>query len=129
MPPAFDLLVRLPYLANILILVPVCAGLYLSPALEPGDRRMGVTPDGFASLVTALWSSILAVSALGLIWPRLFAPVLIIQIVYKSIFLLRSTLPAMLAGREADAPAGLSVIFLLIVVTYPVAAFALLSGH
>lgn len=59
-----------------------------------------VTP--YLRILGALWLALGAVAALGLSDPLTFSPVLLVQLAYKSLWLLAVAVPALLAGnREA----------------------------
>jgi hypothetical protein len=47
------------------------------------------------------------------------SPLLLIQVVYKAIWLLVFVLPRLLGRRSQEVPWGISLTFLVIVVTYP----------
>lgn len=117
-------MLRLPYLLNILILVPVCWAMY------SGSGRMAVFEgkiswsDELAGLVAALWTAILVASFAGLAWPRLFVPLLLVQVIYKALFLAIIIIPLARQGGINAVPMGISVSFVIIVLTYPWAIFA-----
>lgn len=75
--------------------------------------------DDLASLVAALWTAILVASFAGLVWPRLFVPLLLVQVIYKSLFLAIVIAPLVRQGSLSAVPMGISVSFALIVLTYP----------
>ena len=105
------------YGANIFILVPVCYAILSGKAANIFGPKVA-TSDGLALLVCSLWLGILAASVAGLIWPTFFAPLLLIQIVYTALWLGLFILPLLRQG--ADYPTGISMTFVLIVLTYPV---------
>ncbi|MEL6287847.1 MAG: hypothetical protein AAFQ42_14195 [Pseudomonadota bacterium] len=106
------------FIANIVILLPVCLAMF-SPA---GTARIFddlVPPsDGLHLLVAALWTSILVLSVVGLARPAFCAPILLAQIIYKSLWL--ATYIAPLAVRGEAFPRGITRVFAAIVVSYPV---------
>jgi hypothetical protein len=109
---------RIAYAANILILTPVV------PAMLTGRQALvfegKVMPsEGLALLVGSLWAAILAASVAGLAWPRLFAPVLLIQILYKTLWLVLFVLPLWRAGGAGVVPWGVAGSFIAIVAIYP----------
>jgi len=107
-----------PYLLNILILVPVCYSLFFGNGVSAIFEGTVEPSSGLGLLVASLWLSILIASVAGLLWPAFFAPVILIQIIYKSVWLLTFILPLIMAGKAY--PAGISVCFILIIITYPV---------
>ncbi|MEM6957686.1 MAG: hypothetical protein AAF411_00800 [Myxococcota bacterium] len=107
-----------PFILNVLILVPVCAAMLFGN----GERTVfeGIAPpsEALRLMVGSLWTAILAASALGCIFPRFFAPVVLLQIVYKALWLLLFAWPQWRSG--ATVPTGITVCFFFIVATYPI---------
>ena len=118
------LFLKAAYALNVLILAPVLVSMY-SDVNAPIRALQGTieNSEGLRLLVASLWSAILLLSLAGFFWPKLFLPVLIMQVVYKSLFLLTYCIPKLRAGKVKNVPIGLSVSFLLIVVTYPILIF------
>ncbi len=112
-------LLRIAYAANILILVPVCWGMFLGGGVASVFEGKVDESAGLRLLVGSLWFAILACSIVGLAMPKLLAPLLVMQIIYKSLWLLVFVAPLVAAGRGGDVPWGLSASFLAIVATYP----------
>jgi len=69
--------------------------------------------------VASLWTGILVCSVTGLMLPCEMIAVLVLQVVYKAVFLAREALPSLVAGVQDGPPVLLTVIFLAIVLTYP----------
>jgi hypothetical protein len=80
------------------------------------NGAVGDTP-GLRLLVGSLWGAILAASIAGFVQPRFFAPVLLIQIFYKALWLMAFVAP--LLAQKQPWPFGIAACFALIVVTYP----------
>jgi len=112
-------LLRIAYAANILILVPVCWGMFFGGGVASVFEGKVDESAGLRLLVGSLWFAILACSIAGLAMPKLFAPLLVVQIIYKSLWLLFFVAPLVAAGRGGDVPWGISASFLMIVATYP----------
>jgi len=112
-------LLRIAYAANILILLPVCWGMFLGSGVASVFEGKIDESAGLRLLVGSLWFAILACSAAGLAMPRLFAPLLVVQIIYKTLWLLVFVAPLVAAGRSGAVPWGISASFLVIVATYP----------
>lgn len=109
---------RIAYGANIVILVPVVAAMLTGrgPAVFEGK----VTPSpGLALLVGSLWAAILAASVAGLFAPRFFAPVLLIQIFYKTLWLALFVVPLWRHSGWEAVPGGVTISFALIVIAFP----------
>lgn len=109
--------IRLAYGLNLLILTPIAIPALLH--LFPVDQARFVESDGWRILVGALWTGILVLSALGLRNPLRFSPVLLLQVIYKSLWLLLYAGPRLLHGQTGELPAGIAVSFLCIVLVWP----------
>ena len=110
-----------PYIFNILVLVPV--GLLTLLGGERGGRLACQDKfpesEGFRTILGSLWTAILIGSVLGLFYPVPMSPLLLIQVVYKSLWLAVFVLPRLLGGRGGEVPWGIAGTFLVIVVSYP----------
>ena len=103
------------------VLIPVAFQTLLSG--EAGNRRVfeGKFSDseGLRTILGSLWMAILVASCLGLLYPVQMSPVLIVQIIYKSLWMLVFVLPRLTSGRRTEIPWGLTLTFLVIVLAYP----------
>jgi hypothetical protein len=108
---------KIAYGSNIAILIPVCTAMFRGSATNTVfNGAVGDTP-GLRMLVGSLWTAILAASIAGFVQPRFFAPVLLIQVSYKTLWLV--TFVAPLIAQRQPWPFGIAVCFALIVLTYP----------
>lgn len=107
-----------PYIANIIILVPVCWSLVMSGGTSGVFEGKVSDSEGLRLLVASLYLAILIASVAGLLYPAFFAPVILVQIVYKSLWLLLFVLP--LINRGEPYPGGIATTFAMIVLSYPV---------
>jgi hypothetical protein len=121
-------LLKIAYAANILILVPVVSAMFADRGVtNVFDGRVDESL-GLGLLVASLWSAILLGSIAGLWWPRFFSALLPIQIIYKSLWLALFIVPlAQRSGWDA-VPKGISITFLIIVLTYPFILWLALRG-
>lgn len=110
------------YAANILILLPVLFSMFTDSGGKSIRAFQGrvENSEGLRLLVACLWSSILLLSCLGLICPERFVAVLMLQVVYKSLYLLLYILPKFRREGAGSIPGGLTASFVLIVIVYPV---------
>ncbi len=111
---------HVPHVANLLILLPVLAGLLRAP-----DAAFPGTPDAPAMrvMIVALWFGVAACSALALLLgPRPFWPILLFQVVYKATFLALYARPIL--ARAPDVPVGPVAVFGPIVLLWPFFALA-----
>ncbi len=113
-------ILRWAYAANILILVPVCYGLIAGSGVAGVFEGKVAESAGLRLLVASLYVAILVASVAGLKWPAFFAPILIAQIIYKTLWLGMFVAPLVLAGRSGDVPWGISGSFIAIVLVYPI---------
>lgn len=110
----------IPYVVNILILVPVVAGLIRHPAGEALAAFGGIADaPSLRMLVASLWAGVLVVSALALMDPVRFWPVLVFQVIYKALFILIWVLPIWMGRAEEVIPAGPTAVFLFIIALWP----------
>ncbi len=56
---------------------------------------------------------------MGVLYPIPMSPLLLIQVIYKTLWLLVFVLPRLLSGRRKEVPWGISLTFFVIVVSYP----------
>lgn len=108
----------LPYIANIVLLVPVALGsLFNLYSVSKGHFPESA---GWRSLTGSLWTAILVSSVLGLFQPILFSPVLLLQVIYKALWLLVYVAPRIgKTDRRSEIEWGFCIVFVLVVVLYP----------
>ena len=108
---------QIPYVLNILILIPIA----LSTLLDLWDTAQGTFDEsaGWRVLVGSLWTAILVGSVLGLFAPLVYAPLLLMQVIYKSLWLAVYAIPRLAARQLDEIPWGITVSFVVIVLTYP----------
>jgi hypothetical protein len=111
----------LPYIFNIIVLVPI--GLL---TLFGGERGGQVAcqgkfleSEGFRTILGSLWTAILIGSGLGLFFPTTMSPMLLIQVIDKTLWLVVFVLPRLRTGRSSEVPWGIALVFLVIVLSYP----------
>ena len=111
----------IPYIFNIIVLVPIAL-----MTLFGGERggqlaSQGKFPEseGYRTILGSLWTAILIGSVLGLFYPVPMSPLLLIQVIYKTLWLLVFVLPRLLGRRKHEVPWGIALTFLVIVVSYP----------
>jgi hypothetical protein len=111
----------LPYAFNILVLIPVALTTLFGG--ERGGRLVfqDKFPEsaGIRTILGSLWTAILIGSFIGLIHPVAMSPLLLIQVIYKTLWLVVFVLPLLLHGRSREVPWGIAGTFLVIVLTYP----------
>lgn len=111
-------LLLIPYVANIVILVPVALGTLTG--LLPISRGHFPESAGWRILTGSLWTAILVCSIAGLFYPVIFAPILLLQVIYKSVWIIFYVLPRLKTeeSRKEIHP-GITVTFLTIIIFYP----------
>ena len=114
-------LLLLPYVFNILVLVPI--GLMTLLGGERGGQLACQgkfsESEGFRTILGSLWTAILIGSVLGLFFPATMSPLLLIQVIYKTLWLLVFVTPRLRTRRFDEIPWGIALTFLVIVVSYP----------
>lgn len=113
------LFLKLAYVANVVILLPVCWALFSEAGTRTVFEAKVAESEGLRLLVAALYGAILLVSVAGLVAPRFFAPLLLVQVVYKSIWLMVFVWPLYRSAGSAAVPWGITTTFLMIIATYP----------
>ena len=112
------MLLKFVYAANIL----VAGWIGISSLFFPKNAVQSVFSGAYevhpsVQLVGALWLSIALCSLLGLFRPLVFTPVLVIQLIYKSLWLLIVALPAVVQGQNFPKP--MAIFFLIWVLVLP----------
>ena len=111
----------LPYIFNIFVLIPI--GLLTLLGGEKGGQLacQGKFPEseGFRTILGSLWTAILIGSVLGLLFPITMSALLLIQVIYKTLWLMVYAMPRILKQRSNEIPWGIALTFLVIVVSYP----------
>lgn len=123
--------VKAAYTLNVILLAPVLVSMYTDSDSSSIRAFQGCVKnsEGLRLMLAALWSSILLLSCAGLFLPKLFLPILILQVIYKSFFLLTYCFPRIRARKINELPIGLSISFLLIVMTYPFIIYCGLTAN
>jgi len=105
------------YAANLAILLPIAVPTLLR--IYRTDQRKFPESAGWRVLVGALWTGIMVLSAFGLRDPMRYSPVLLLQLIYKTLWLVVFALP-LVRRREAHLiPWGIAISFIAIVVIWP----------
>lgn len=105
------------YVANLAVLLPTA----VPTLLRICRTDQGCFPEsaGWRVLVGSLWTAITVLSALGLRDPMRYSPVLLLQLIYKSLWLVVFALP-LVRRREAHLiPPGIAISFFAIVLIWP----------
>lgn len=85
------------------LFVPGLAGQYVFGA----DTQVEV----YLKIVGAIWLAIGLIAIAGLLDPMRYLPILLLQLVYKSTWLICAAYPAVLRGRMTAGRTGLTVLF------------------
>ncbi len=111
----------LPYIFNIIVLIPI--GLLTLLGGEKGGQLACQSKfpesEGFRTILGSLWTAILIGSVLGLFFPLTMSALLLIQVIYKTLWLLVYATPRLLKKRSNEVPWGIALTFLVIIVSYP----------
>lgn len=111
----------LPYIFNIVVLIPVGLTTLLGGAEAQRRLFQGKYPDspGIRTILGGQWTAMLVVSMIGLLYPVAMSPLLLIQVIYKTLWWLVFTIPRLLSGRREEVHWPMAGVFLLIMLTYP----------
>lgn len=122
---------RTMYIANIVIALPLGLGVLLAPEVLRGI--LGVTgsdPVFYGMAAGAVPLGFGLVGLLGLRFPLTLSPVLGLQALYKSLFLIGVTLPLLVIGELPPFAVSLSLLFVLFIVGDLIAVpFSYLFSH
>ncbi len=111
-------LLLIPYIANTVILVPVA--FVTLTGLLPISRGHFPESAGWRTITGSLWTAILICSIAGLFYPVIFAPILLLQVIYKSVWIIFYVLPRLKTEESRkEIHLGITVTFLTIIIFYP----------
>lgn len=105
------------YIANIALLLPIAVPTLLR--IYRTDQGCFPESAGWRVLVGSLWTAIMVLSALGLREPLRYSPVLLLQLIYKSLWLVVFALPLARRREWRLIPSGIAVSFIAIVLIWP----------
>jgi len=114
-------LLQVAYLIDAIVTAPIA----LSMLIGSGSwvaRLTGEAMPGNAdvrTLLGSLWGGLLVCLVVGIFFPVAMLPVLLLQLVYKGLWLLTFAIPRWASGRFADVPLRLSGLFAGYVLVYP----------
>ncbi|MBK7749466.1 MAG: hypothetical protein IPP57_10860 [Candidatus Obscuribacter sp.] len=116
-----DNLLRIAYIANIIILTPVLFSMFADGGQKSIRAFQGTVTnsDGLRLLVASLWFAILIMSIIGLWLPWQLMPLLGLQVIYKATYLFVYILPTIKNKGAKNIPWGVTMSFVLIILTYP----------
>ena len=92
------------------------AGLVVLFAPKLADQRLffgAVTIDAYTRIIGAFWLGLGAIAAVGLVYPREMTAVLLVQMVYKAIWLAAGAGPALISGKRDTGLLLLTVLYIL----------------
>jgi hypothetical protein len=111
----------LPYLFNIAVLIPVALTMPVGGASGTRLVFQGKLPESaeMRTISASAWTVILIGSVIGLFHPVSMSPVLLIQVIYNSLWLGVFVVPLLIRGRSVEVDWAIAGTFLFIVLTYP----------
>ena len=113
-------MLRVPYIINLIILVPVVFTLFAQPDAMRAVFGAGLVDSAtLRPLVASLWFGVLVCSVLALAAPGRFWPLLLFQVIYKATYLAVHVVPVWLRDGAGAVPIGVSVTFAGIVLIWP----------
>ena len=103
---------RALYLLNIILLAFVATPTLFKPlSAATSVFQNAIAPSKGLAIIGAFWMTILILSICGLFYPKKFELVFLVQLIYKSIWLLIVVVPA-ISNKEVY-PKGVAVFFLI----------------
>lgn len=108
---------QLPYLFNIIVLLPIALPTLLG--LFPVDQASFNESQGWRMLVGAMWTSILTLSIFGFFHTKQFSPLLVMQVIYKFLWLISYVVPKLKNKHYEEIPIGITSSFVFIIIVYP----------
>ena len=111
----------LPYIFNILVLIPIGLTTLLGGAAGGWRVFQDKFPEraGIRTILGSLWTAILIGSVIGLFHPVSMSQLILIQVIYKTLWLVVFVLPLVLRGQGNAVPWGIAGTFLFTILTYP----------
>ena len=120
-------MMRLVYVYNILGAGVVGAIVLLAPRFAAKQIFAGTAEPGTATgILGSIWLAVGIASVLGLFFPVQMGAVFLVQLVYKTVWLLGAALPAVLVGKPRAVPPAMAAMFVVWVLVLP---FAIPFGH
>lgn len=109
---------KLIYVANIIVAGWIGIASLFFPTYSAKIIFAGTyTSSPLIQLVGALWLSIALLSIAGLWYPITFSPVLLLQLIYKSSWLIFVCVPALLNNKPY--PGGMALFFIIWIIVLP----------
>jgi hypothetical protein len=114
------ILLRAIYIANIIVAGTVGWMSLFAPSRAAMIVFGGTTePNIPMRIVGSFWLTIALLSVAGLFSPVRFSIVLLLQLIYKNLWLLAIAVPAILAGKTDSIPIGMAIFFLIWAIVLP----------
>jgi len=113
---------RIVYSSNILVAGTISIITLAFNSFATENLFGDVATESNSSYITgSFWTAITICSILGLFFPYSFSPILIIQIIYKSLYLFRKFLPDLISGNIGEKNTiGMSIFFLVWIILLPI---------
>ena len=114
-------LLQIAYLLDIIVSVPVALTPLIGNAATARSLLGEDLPENrsMRSLLAALWMAILLCLVTGLAYPIVMAPILVLQLLYKSLWIVLFAVPRWASGRHDEVSWKLTAIFATYIVVYP----------
>ena len=114
-------LLQIAYLLDAMVSVPVA----LTPLIGSKTAMRCLLGEelpqntSVSMLLGALWMAIALCLIAGLAYPLAMSPVLILQLIYKSLWVVLFAVPRWIRGRHDEVSAKIAAIFLTYIAVYP----------
>ena len=75
--------------------------------------------DSIRMILGSLWMAVFCCSLAGVALPLTMSPILVLQLIYKGLWLALFAIPRWFSGRRAEIPCRLAVLFIAFILVYP----------
>jgi hypothetical protein len=112
---------QLAYLLDVIVSLPAAVTMLMGSETAARWLLGDKLPEERSSRIVlgSLWAAIALCSGAGVFIPVAMAPVLIVQVIYKSLWIGLHAVPCWLRGRSEEVPRPLAGTFLAYVIAYP----------
>jgi ABC-type spermidine/putrescine transport system permease subunit I len=114
-------LLQIAYVLDIMVSVPVAfttligherAARFLFKESLPAS-------DSFRIILGSLWMAVLLCCIAGIFFPIAMSPILLLQVIYKGLWLMLFAVPRWIGGRGAEVPKRITGICLATIIAFP----------
>lgn len=114
-------LLQIAYVLDILVSLPVALTTLIGNDRAARFLFKSHLPenDSFRIILGSLWMAVLICSLAGIFFPNAMSPILLLQVIYKALWLLFFAVPRWLSGRRKEVPKRVAGICLATILAFP----------